>query len=83
MFKIMDIFRPRYKHSDPHVREKAVREIGDSGVLYEVATTDNSDNVRNAAIEVIADEKILLKCVEFYLNFLSCANSVRWRYYLP
>lgn len=47
----MDLFRPKWRHSDPPVRRDAVRQLQDPLQLVEVAVHDADRDVRRAAIE--------------------------------
>lgn len=54
-----DFFKPKYKHSDWKVREKAVKEITDEKKLIEIAKNDNSFTVIKTAVNKISDEEVL------------------------
>jgi len=59
---ITNLFRPKYRHSDPAVRAEAVRELDqdDAEVLHSIARDDGDSAVRCAAIERIADPEALV-----------------------
>ncbi len=58
---ISNLFRPKYRHSDPSVRAEAVRELGkdESDVLLDIASSDTDSSVRRVAIERISDPDAL------------------------
>src|SRR5262245_48445221 len=58
---IGDLFRPKYRHSDPGVRADAVRTLPDAetDLLMEVATHDDDPAVRALAIAKIGDPDAL------------------------
>lgn len=58
---ISNLFRPKYRHSDPSVRAEAVRELGkdDADVLLNIASSDADSSVRRVAIERISDPEAL------------------------
>lgn len=37
-----DLFKAKYKHSNPEVRKKAVKELTDSKILSEIVLTDET-----------------------------------------
>jgi len=47
--KFSDLFIPRWRHSDPQVRQKAVEKLKDANLLAQIAEKDEYDNVREAA----------------------------------
>ena len=58
---LLDFIRPKWKHSDPDVRLKAVAEMAENALeqLKTIAATDLDDRVRKGAIEKIDDENTL------------------------
>lgn len=60
---ISDLFRSKHKHSDPAVREEAVRTLGaeDAEVLASIAREDDAEPVRRLAIERLADPDLLIE----------------------
>ena len=60
----IDIFKPKYKHSDWSVRIKAVNEMTDESKLIDIAINDNSLDVRGAAAKKIKDQKTLKEIIE-------------------
>jgi len=58
---IADLFRPKYRHSDPRVRAEAVRALtsDDAATLVQIARTDRDVGVRRLAIERIGTAKVL------------------------
>ena len=41
---LSDLFKPKWKHSDPNVRKAAILNITDQKVLAEVAKNDYSES---------------------------------------
>lgn len=60
---ISDLFRSKHKHSDPAVREEAVRTLGaeDAEMLASIAREDEAESVRRLAIERLADADLLIE----------------------
>jgi hypothetical protein len=58
---IIDLIRPKWKHSDPEVRLKAVREMDTDTAehLREIAASDADTRVRIEALTKISDEDFL------------------------
>ncbi len=58
---LVDLFRPKYRHSDVSVRTKAVQALGsdDSAILEQIARTDRDIGVRRLAIEKIETPDVL------------------------
>jgi len=58
---IVDLFRPKYRHSDVRVRAEAVRALtnDDAAILVQVARTDRDIGVRRLAIEKIHEADVL------------------------
>jgi hypothetical protein len=55
---VADLFRPKWKHSNPTVRAEAVRELtdqDDASVLGDIARHDVSQEIRRLAVERIED----------------------------
>ncbi len=47
--KFSDLFVPRYQHSNPEVRLKAVKRIKDPKLLAQIAEKDSDPKVRDVA----------------------------------
>jgi hypothetical protein len=60
---LADLFRPKWRHSDPEVRAEAVRQLGDdqTAVLATVAQNDTDARVRRVALKRIADAAVLFE----------------------
>lgn len=58
---LVDLFRPKWKHSKASVRTEALRGLGADAtdIILEIARTDADDTVRRAAIEKLADPDVL------------------------
>ena len=57
----LDLFRPKWRHSDPDVRLYAVKEISTPDVLASVARVDPSEKVRAEAAGKIEDQAVLIE----------------------
>jgi len=57
---ILDLFRPKWKHSNWKVREAAIEKLTDQNVLIDIAKNDEDYNVRTAAIEKITDQNVII-----------------------
>ena len=59
--KFQDFFVPRWQHSHPDVRRKAVMRIADPTLLHRISEADDDEMVRLAAKErlaVLSGEKV-------------------------
>src|SRR3954471_3026132 len=58
---IVDLFRPKHRHSDVRVRTEAVRALtsDDAATLIQIARTDRDVGVRRLAIERISTADVL------------------------
>ncbi len=52
---LFDLFRPKWKHSDPDVRIAAASEIRDENILIAMAAHDREWFVRHNAFDVLRD----------------------------
>jgi hypothetical protein len=50
---LFDLFRPKWKHSDPDVRIAAASKTGDENILIEMAANDREWFVRHNAFDVL------------------------------
>lgn len=50
---LFDVFRPKWKHSDPDVRVAAASELDDENILIEMAAKDREWFVRHHAFDVL------------------------------
>jgi len=53
--KFQDIFVPRWQHSNPDVRQRAVRRLSDSSLLRQIIDNDDDEMVRLTAKERLAE----------------------------
>ncbi len=53
---LMDIFKPKWKHSDPEIRILGVNKLSDQAMLAEVAKGDEDYLVRETAVDRIEDQ---------------------------
>lgn len=61
--QLADFFRPRYRNSAWQVRLAAVEQMhnpSDQSLLTEIALTDNSEHVRNAAVTQLVNAEAVL-----------------------
>jgi hypothetical protein len=59
--KFQDFFVPRWQHSNPDVRQKAIMRLKDQSLLRQIIDMDDDEMVRLAAKERLAsvtEEKI-------------------------
>jgi hypothetical protein len=61
-----DLFRPKWKNSNPEVRAEAVRQLGDdqAQLLATIARQDQDARVRRIAVKRIADAELLYELAE-------------------
>src|SRR5688572_9694903 len=57
----LDHLRPKWKHPDPVIRERAVRELTDSDLLETIADNDTNEAVRLAAVQALTDQDVLAR----------------------
>lgn len=50
---LLDLFRPKWKHSDPDVRIAAASEVSDENILIEMASQDREWFVRHNVFDVL------------------------------
>jgi hypothetical protein len=60
----MDLFRPKWQHSDCNVRQMAVKKLTDQALLYKIANEDKVNAVRKAAVEKLTDQGLLANFAE-------------------
>ena len=48
---LKNLFKPKWQHSEPHVRAKAVTKLNDEARLTEIILNDLNENVRRAAVK--------------------------------
>ena len=53
--KFQDIFVPRWQHSNPEVRIKALQRIKDKSLLMQIVEKDEDEMVRMAARDRLAE----------------------------
>ncbi len=56
--KFSDLFVPRYQHSNPDVRVKAVKRIKDPKLLDQIAKQDPDPKVRDVASSRLSNLKV-------------------------
>lgn len=52
---LLDVFRPRWKHSNPEVRLEAVKTLDDDEALAQAASRDEDERIRRLAIRQLID----------------------------
>jgi hypothetical protein len=48
--RFRDLFVPRWQHSDPEVRQKAMSRLSDTSLLRQISEMDDHQMVRDAAL---------------------------------
>jgi hypothetical protein len=75
---LMNLFRPKWKHSDSDVRQDAVKLITDHTLLAEIAQQDDSGYVRCEAVRKLTDQALLAKIAQTDDDSRVRENAVRW-----
>ena len=52
---LLDVFRPRWKHSNPEIRLEAIRTLDDDEALAQSASRDGDERIRRLAIKQLID----------------------------
>lgn len=52
---VLDIFRPKWKHSNFHIRQEAVANMDDVQILGKIASHDSEVSVRDTAVQQLSD----------------------------
>jgi Domain of Unknown Function (DUF349) len=60
----LDLFRPKWRHSDVEVRAEAVRDLDDAALLSRVLEDDAEARIRRIALKKISDLDTLLRASE-------------------
>jgi hypothetical protein len=61
---LMDLFRPKWKHSDSSVRCEAVKELEDEKLLLEIAKNDENESVREATKNRLERLELIRKIIK-------------------
>ena len=61
---ITDLFKPRWKNPDEHVRAEAVTKLDNAGIIEELALHDPSPLVRAAATAKLTNNELIKKIAE-------------------
>ena len=69
---ILEIFKSKWRHSDSHIRQKAVKILSDQVVLTEIVMNDQDSSVRQEAAKKITDENVLTRIISY-----DCSSLVR------
>lgn len=51
--KFQDLFVPRWQHSNPEVRKKAVTRMKDKKLLQQISEQDEDPMVRDIALDIL------------------------------
>jgi hypothetical protein len=51
--KFQDLFVPRWQHSNPEVRKKAVTRLKDKKLLEQISEQDEDPMVRDIALDIL------------------------------
>jgi hypothetical protein len=51
--KFQDLFVPRWQHSNPEVRKKAVTRLKDKKLLQQISEQDEDPMVRDIALDIL------------------------------
>ena len=57
---VIDLFRPRWQHSDWKVRKESVEKLTDQKILARIALTDKETRLREIAVSRLSDQKVLV-----------------------
>lgn len=71
-----NLFKPKYKHSNWNVRQKAVQELTDENILTEIAYNDESSYVRHEAVKKITNQKVLIDILKTDKDKWVCLEAV-------
>ena len=56
--KLSDFFVPRWQHSNPEVRKKAIAKMKDISLLKQIAEKDTDSGVRELAASMLEKDSI-------------------------
>jgi hypothetical protein len=56
--KFSDLFVPRWQHSNPEVRKRAVSRLSDTSLLRQISEMDDHQMVRDAALAQLERLKV-------------------------
>jgi hypothetical protein len=56
---LIDLFRPKWRHSNQPVRYTAVEKLTDETLLARIAKNDSDENVRSAAVRKLTNRALL------------------------
>ena len=60
----IDLFRPRWRHSDCLKRKEAINKISNQSILHEIAITDEDYTIRKIAVSRLTDQIVLAMIAE-------------------
>jgi flavoprotein len=66
---LLDLFRPKWKHSDLRVRWDEVKKITDQKVLTDIAKNGEDSYTRGMAVKNITDQNMLVEIAKNDVNF--------------
>ncbi|GEM_PF-5437180 len=73
---LLDVFKPKWKHSDSKVRENAIKEITDQKILVQIAKNDDSVWLRGLAINKIQDQSVLVEITKTSKDYCDCRHAI-------
>jgi hypothetical protein len=87
---LIDLFRPKYRHSNRNVRKAAVYKLTDEHLLAKIAKTDSGIWVRDAALRRLIDQDPFLempKLIDYSIILRAGVHINRslefvWEYFL-
>ncbi len=74
---LSDLFKPKWKHSDPEVRKEAIEKINDQAILAEIARMDNAKDVRLEALKKLESQVILAEIAVMDNDGFLCEVAIR------
>ena len=60
----LDLFRPKWRHSDVEIRAEAVRDLDDAALLARVLEGDEEPRIRRIALKKVNDLDLILRVAE-------------------
>jgi hypothetical protein len=58
---LLNLVRPKWKHSDPSIRAEAIRALTDQDQLEKIFDEDPAEEAKAAAVQALTDEDILVR----------------------
>ena len=70
-----DLFKPKYKHSNPDVRKEAINNINHLEILYDIVNTEDNEEVKQVALNKM--DEIYISIVESNAPEKEQRNAIR------